>query len=139
MHFEEVMRVELVVDEEGVAFGYCVDQWRFLWDFEGSDPDSADIQSLPDLVVVQADDAKGSADVEAELGQKYLSPRCFKEYAYRAQCWVKLLSSITLRGRIYCEVLVSSMPHRTILPVESMLRNSDFSILSRLTIENSLE
>lgn len=66
VHFEEVMRVELVVDEEGVAFGYCVDQWRFLWDFEGSDPDSADIQSLPDLVVVQADDAKGSADVEAE-------------------------------------------------------------------------
>lgn len=66
VHFEEVMRVELVVDEEGVAFGYCVDQWRFLWDFEGCDPDSADIQSLPDLVVVQADNAKGSADVEAE-------------------------------------------------------------------------
>ena len=43
VHFEEVVGIELVVDEEGVAFGYRVDEGRFFGDLEGSDADSTHV------------------------------------------------------------------------------------------------
>jgi hypothetical protein len=43
VHLEEVVGVELVIDQQGVALGDCVDQRRFFGDLEGSDPDSAHV------------------------------------------------------------------------------------------------
>jgi hypothetical protein len=53
-HLEQLMGVDFVEDQKGVPFSYCVDQWRFLRDLESSNPNASDIQTLPNLLLVEA-------------------------------------------------------------------------------------
>lgn len=55
-HLEQLMGVDFVEDQQGVPFSHCIDQWRFLGDLEGSHPHASDVQTLPDFLLVEAED-----------------------------------------------------------------------------------